>query len=246
MLIYKLNFILPLVAVLGLAFASSAFAKGDDGTISTTGRIVFNDLEGGFYAILGDNGGRYDPINLPKDFQKASTRVRVVLRPKPDMMSFHMWGTIVEIVKIEKVAAPVDPKNGDEDKKESPADRLRKTPTKITVGDVELSLESHLIRNLMPTVGPRRGSNSYLIVDLNTKDDALPEGLKCKTIYGVDGQKIWESSKLEVRSMPKKIRVIARNTPDWQKPIDVILKFSDSKGKEHMLRISSVEAMKVY
>ncbi|HUT12323.1 MAG TPA: hypothetical protein VMY42_17630 [Thermoguttaceae bacterium] len=69
-------------------------------TIKLTGKVVFNDFEGGFYGIVADDGGKYDPTNLPAEFKKAGTRVSVVARKRPGMMSFHQWGTIVEIVEI--------------------------------------------------------------------------------------------------------------------------------------------------
>jgi len=76
----------------------------DKDTIQFTGKVVFNDFEGGFYGILADDGGKYDPTNLPAEFRKAGRRVSVVARKKPDMMSFHQWGTIVEIVEIKRLA----------------------------------------------------------------------------------------------------------------------------------------------
>lgn len=253
MLMRKLNIVLPIAVLFCLTAVSAVQAKPSDGTISFSGRIVHNDFEGGFFGIVADDGGKYDPINLPKDFQKAGMRVRCVVRPKPGMMSFHMWGRIVEIIKIEKVkkiekieeaAEPADPPGDDEE--ESPADRLRKTPVKITIGDQQLTLSGQLIRNLMPTIGPRRGSNTYLILRLKTTGQSLPQGLKCKTVYGVDGQKIWESAKLEVRPSPKVINIIARNTPSWRKPIDVIVKLHDADGNEYLIRAPGVKVMEVH
>ena len=241
---FKLNLILPAIAVLCLFATSADAAKPADGTITTTGRVIFNDLEGGFYAIVGDNGGRYDPMNLPKEFQKADTRIKVTLRPRNDMMSFRQWGTIAEIVKIEKVEK-ADPPSDDE-AKESPADKLRKTPTKIKIADVELSLDGTLIRNRMPMIGPRQGSNTYLILRLKPASGELPKDIKCKAVQGVDGEEIWESSKLEVRPSPKMINIVARNTPDWRKPVDVILTIVDAAGNEQQLRSPGIRVMEVH
>ena len=69
-------------------------------TFEIVGNVTYKNLEGGFYAIDGDNGRRYDPINLPESFKKDGLRVRVTARRRTDAMSLHMYGAIVEIVNI--------------------------------------------------------------------------------------------------------------------------------------------------
>jgi inhibitor of cysteine peptidase len=65
--------------------------------------VVFLSIEGGFYGIKGDNGKNYDPANLPDEFRKDGLRVRCEVRELRDRASVHMWGTIVEVVHIEKL-----------------------------------------------------------------------------------------------------------------------------------------------
>jgi hypothetical protein len=38
--------------------------------VRITGTVSHLDLEGGFYAIRGDDGVTYDPTNLPPAFQR--------------------------------------------------------------------------------------------------------------------------------------------------------------------------------
>ncbi|MBS1272172.1 MAG: hypothetical protein MAGBODY4_01311 [Candidatus Marinimicrobia bacterium] len=71
--------------------------------ISDRGTIRYIDLEGGFYGIIADNGERYDPLNLPEEFKQDSLRVKFTAVEAKEQASFHMWGTIVEITRIEKV-----------------------------------------------------------------------------------------------------------------------------------------------
>ena len=68
-----------------------------------TGVIVYNEIEGGFYGILTDDGKKYNPINLDDSFKKAGLRVRFDANVKKDMVGIHMWGQYVEILKIEKI-----------------------------------------------------------------------------------------------------------------------------------------------
>jgi len=66
------------------------------------GTIRYMDFEGGFYGIVADGGKRYDPINLPAGYRKDGLRVRFKVKEKKGMVGIHMWGKIVEIVRIEK------------------------------------------------------------------------------------------------------------------------------------------------
>jgi hypothetical protein len=68
-----------------------------------TGTVIFLSFEGGFYGIKGDDGKSYDPINLPEDLRKDGLRVRFEAKELRDRASFHMWGTIVELVHIQKL-----------------------------------------------------------------------------------------------------------------------------------------------
>jgi inhibitor of cysteine peptidase len=71
--------------------------------ITDTGTVTYNNLEGGFYGIVGTDDARYDPINLPKDLRTDGTEVRFTAYPRGDMASFHMWGQIVEIRTISPI-----------------------------------------------------------------------------------------------------------------------------------------------
>ena len=64
------------------------------------GTVVHKNLEGGFYAIDGDDGRKYDPINLSEPFKKDGLKVKVTARPKSNAMSIRMYGEIIEIVEI--------------------------------------------------------------------------------------------------------------------------------------------------
>jgi hypothetical protein len=65
------------------------------------GNVTYKNIEGGFYAIDGDDGKKYNPINLPEAFKKDGLKVKVTARSKKEAMSFHMYGAIIEVVNIE-------------------------------------------------------------------------------------------------------------------------------------------------
>lgn len=57
-------------------------------------------LEGGFFAIRGDDGVLYDPLDLPDAFRQDGLRVRYTLEVQEGVLSYHMVGTIVKVIDI--------------------------------------------------------------------------------------------------------------------------------------------------
>lgn len=78
---------------------SGYFTRNGD-QLSGTGTVEWFEIEGGFFAIRGDDGKVYDPMNLPPAFAEHRKRVRFTARLRRDMGSFHMVGEIVEIQQI--------------------------------------------------------------------------------------------------------------------------------------------------
>jgi len=89
-----------LVALCGLSQASE---KKEPERVKATGTVDRVNLEGGFWGIKADNKS-YDPLgSLPKEFRKDGLKVRFEATVEKDAASFHMWGTIIKIEKIEKM-----------------------------------------------------------------------------------------------------------------------------------------------
>ncbi len=79
-----------------------------DSIVTITGVVRHFDLEGGFYAIRGDDGVTYDPSNLADDFRQDGLRVRARARLRPDMGGIHMVGPIVDIIDIQQDSIPAE------------------------------------------------------------------------------------------------------------------------------------------
>lgn len=67
------------------------------------GTVVFQEIEGGFYGIMAEDGKKYNPINLDDSFKKDGLRVKFDANIKKGMVGIHMWGQYVEILTIEKL-----------------------------------------------------------------------------------------------------------------------------------------------
>jgi hypothetical protein len=70
------------------------------GSLHIVGVVKRIELEGGFYAILGDDGVTYDPINLPADFQTDGLAVEADARKRTDLLGIHQAGPIIELDRI--------------------------------------------------------------------------------------------------------------------------------------------------
>ena len=73
----------------------------DVDTFELHGTVVYKDVEGGFFAIDGDDGKTYDPINLSDSFKINGLKVNITAKLRNDMGSIHMVGDIIEIVEID-------------------------------------------------------------------------------------------------------------------------------------------------
>jgi hypothetical protein len=93
----RLGWLLLLAIVLGAGCAPSRMVRG-------TGAVHRFTVEGGFWAIRGDDGTTYDPVDaLSLEFQQEGLRVRFEAELQPDAVSTHMTGTIVRIRKIQRL-----------------------------------------------------------------------------------------------------------------------------------------------
>ncbi len=70
--------------------------------LSGTGAVERFEIEGGFFAIRGDDGKVYEPMNLAPAFQRAGFRVRFTAKLRKDVGSFRMVGEVVEIQQISR------------------------------------------------------------------------------------------------------------------------------------------------
>lgn len=98
-LLYLLVFSLLVVAIVALI----GCVGGGEDMVSETGTVKYINLEGGFYGIITDDGKQYDPVNLSQEFNEDGLRIRFEAKVRNDMASIHMWGTLIEITRIEKL-----------------------------------------------------------------------------------------------------------------------------------------------
>ncbi len=69
-----------------------------------TGKVVYQELEGGFWGIIADNQLQYEPVSeLPRAVQVNNSRVEAEIEPA-DVISFKMWGQPVYVRSIKRIS----------------------------------------------------------------------------------------------------------------------------------------------
>jgi hypothetical protein len=68
-----------------------------------SGTVTYQDLEGGFYGIIGDDGEKYDPLDLDSKYRKDGLRVAFEATEARGTATIHMWGTPVNLDYIEEI-----------------------------------------------------------------------------------------------------------------------------------------------
>ena len=72
--------------------------------ISGTGKVVYQDLEGGVYTIIGEDGVQYLPSTLSSELKVNGTMVSYSFLPLHDTVSMYMVGRPVEIISISSLS----------------------------------------------------------------------------------------------------------------------------------------------
>lgn len=88
--------------ILSAACGSPTAPAIPDGAIRVEGTVRYFTLEGGFWAVRGDDGVTYDPMNgLPAEYQRENLRVTLIAKIRNDIAGIHMVGPIVEVLSIQ-------------------------------------------------------------------------------------------------------------------------------------------------
>ena len=62
-----------------------------------TGKVVFEDIEGGHWGIMDAQGQIWRPIEMPEQLKHHGQEVTVSAQVLEDIMSIVMWGTPIKL-----------------------------------------------------------------------------------------------------------------------------------------------------
>jgi hypothetical protein len=93
------------LALVALALvATSACQLGDSSLVHVQGAVRHYSIEGGFWAVRGDDSTTYDPLGgLPAAFQQDGLRVFLDAKIRSDLAGVHAAGPVVEIIAIRRL-----------------------------------------------------------------------------------------------------------------------------------------------
>jgi hypothetical protein len=96
-----LQLVVIATSLVAAACASPTAPELPAGAIQVNGTVRYIALEGGFWAVRGDDGVTYDPMNgLVAPYQRENLRVTLVAKVRSDLGGIHMVGPIVEVLSI--------------------------------------------------------------------------------------------------------------------------------------------------
>ena len=99
------TFLTPLLLLAAVGCSAGALVPTppcDAELCDLRGHIAWLDLEGGFWALRGDDQVTYEPLNLPADFRQDGLRVRATVRIRRDVGTYRMVGPVVEVLSIRR------------------------------------------------------------------------------------------------------------------------------------------------
>jgi len=83
--------------------SSGGISAGSDQTVTLTGKVTQENLDGCNFLFYGDNNQPYQVLNLSSDLKVDGKRLQIEAVPRDDMVSTCMKGSIVEAVKAEEI-----------------------------------------------------------------------------------------------------------------------------------------------
>lgn len=69
-------------------------------SMNIKGTINRQNLSGGFWGIIDEQGNKWKPVKMPTELQKEGLKVEVKAKKVVGGMSIFMWGTTVEILEF--------------------------------------------------------------------------------------------------------------------------------------------------
>jgi hypothetical protein len=67
------------------------------------GTSKYQNIEMGFWSIIGKDGNEYRPVNMPEQLKLEGAEVEVVISEIEEEMSFIMWGKAVKIISFQTI-----------------------------------------------------------------------------------------------------------------------------------------------
>ena len=64
------------------------------------GKVVYQDLETGFWGIIDKEGNQWRPVEMPEQLKEEGKEVSLLIQEADEAVSMFMWGTPVKILSF--------------------------------------------------------------------------------------------------------------------------------------------------
>jgi hypothetical protein len=64
------------------------------------GSVTFQNVSGGFWGIIDEDGNKWKPLEMPIELQKEGLKVEISAKKAAGGMSIFMWGTSIKILEF--------------------------------------------------------------------------------------------------------------------------------------------------
>lgn len=64
------------------------------------GKVIYQDLSGGFWGIIDSKGNSWKPVEMPTELKKEGLAVELKAKKTDGVMSIFMWGTSIKILEF--------------------------------------------------------------------------------------------------------------------------------------------------
>ena len=71
--------------------------------INFRGKVVYKNIEMGFWGLEANNGVKWLPVNLPASLQQEGLKVEISGKTEDDFFSTIMWGNPIEITNYKTI-----------------------------------------------------------------------------------------------------------------------------------------------
>jgi hypothetical protein len=128
-----------------------------------------------------------------------------------------------------------------------PVNVLLAAPETVVVDGGTLTLSTYMWRSFMPIVPPNGSSLIALVYIGMTDSTKVPSSTSADAVWIVNGQTVWKSFLADANQPPtNQLCKVARDGPQWDNPVDVIVRVFGSRGDSHLLRAPHQTIGKVY
>jgi hypothetical protein len=74
--------------------------KVEAGYMQLNGQVIYQEMEGGFYSFIANDGRKFSPIGLEDTYKRHGLVVQISAQEMNDVMTIMQFGTVIKILDV--------------------------------------------------------------------------------------------------------------------------------------------------